>query len=171
VELLDVVNEEDKVVDQAPRKQCHEEKLLHRGASIVVYRTPEKDKVLLQKRSEDKMNNPGELCFTGGHVTSGDSYREGAEKEFFEELYSEENGEIELEAVAKFRKTADDDHEFMKIFETVDSGPFNHGDEVAELKFMETGELKRMAMESPEKFTGTTLRIIEELENSQDSSL
>lgn len=168
MEIIDVVDKDDRVIDQQPRTKCHEESLLHRGASVIVYRSSKKNEILLQKRSEDKTNSPGKLCFTGGHIAAGNSYREGAEKEFFEELYSDNERDVDLKEITKFRKSADDDHEFMKVFETVDQGPFEPGDEVAKVMFVEIDEVKEILENSPERFTETTVRIFDEVFKERD---
>ncbi len=165
MEKVDVVNEEDEVIDQQPRRKCHQEGLLHRGSTVIVYRTHEKKELLMQRRSREKMSNPGKLCFTGGHLKAGTSYRDGARREYFEELYSGKEGDLELEELGKIRKSADDDHEFMKIFEAIDGGPFDpDNEEVEELMFYGKDKLSEMMETVPETFTETTLRVAEELD-------
>ena len=162
MEIIDIVDENDEMVDKRPRKEAHERGLLHRGAAIIVH-TPHREMVL-QKRSEDKMKKPGKLCVPGGHLEAGDSYREGAIREFFEELYSKDYGAIELEELFKIRKDADDDPEFMKVFRAEDTKPFNpDSSEVQKLVFWSPEKLSEELEKRPEQFTQTTRIILKEL--------
>jgi isopentenyldiphosphate isomerase len=85
-ELFDVVNEQDEVVGQATRGECHSNpKLIHR--SIGVYVINKQNQVFLQQRSKTKDKAAGKWSFSAsGHVTSGDEYLETACKELKEEL-------------------------------------------------------------------------------------
>ena len=69
-EILDVVNENDEVIGQAERDEVHSKGLLCRLVYVRFYTTD--GKVILQKRSASKKNDPGKLTTTvSGHVASG----------------------------------------------------------------------------------------------------
>lgn len=83
-EILDIVNEHDEVVGQAERDEVHRVGLVCRLVYVCFYTAD--GKVILQKRSLTKKNDPGRLTTTvSGHVGSGQTYLEAAVRETFEE--------------------------------------------------------------------------------------
>lgn len=83
-EILDIVNESDEVIGQAERGRVHREGLVCRLVYVCFYNNDRK--VILQKRSDIKKNDPGKLTTTAsGHVESGQSYLEAAVRETLEE--------------------------------------------------------------------------------------
>jgi len=163
-EHLDVVNESDRVVDTKKRSFCHSQGLIHRCSAVIVFETESRERILIQKRSLNKEKKPGKLCLTGGHIKSGDTYLEGAKKEFYEELY--DNKVIEsskmFNKLFKFRKISEEDPEFVEVFETIDNGPFMiQEDEVETCFFMSIEKLRKQVKESPNDFTTTTRIIVE----------
>jgi isopentenyldiphosphate isomerase len=83
-EILDIVNDQDEVVGQADRDEVHRTGLLCRLVYVWFYTSD--GKVILQKRSQTKKNDPSKLTTTAsGHVSSGQSYLEAAVRETFEE--------------------------------------------------------------------------------------
>lgn len=83
-ELLNIVDEEDKVIGQAPREEIHKNGLLHR--EIHVYFITPNQELIFQHRAKDKETFPDLLDATvGGHVEIGHSYEETAIKEAEEE--------------------------------------------------------------------------------------
>jgi isopentenyl-diphosphate delta-isomerase type 1 len=84
-EQFDIVDENDTVIDCALRKEVHQNKsLIHRSISVLVF---VEGKLLLQKRSQTKDTYPKYWTSScSGHVVSGDSYEETAERELTEEL-------------------------------------------------------------------------------------
>ena len=83
-ELLDIVDENDKVVGQAERDEVHSKGLVCRLIYVCFYTSD--GKIILQKRSDNKKNDPGKLITTvSGHVGSGQSYAEAVVRETAEE--------------------------------------------------------------------------------------
>ena len=85
-ELFDIVDENDKVIGQATRRDVHQNpKLIHRSIGIVIYSTDKR--IFLQQRSMGKDTDQGKWTIScSGHVGSGDSYKKAAERELQEEL-------------------------------------------------------------------------------------
>ncbi|MFB6292137.1 MAG: NUDIX domain-containing protein [Candidatus Nanohaloarchaea archaeon] len=127
-EIVDVVNQEDEVIRQAARERCHNEKLIHRGVAVMVFRSDDMRELLLQRRTSKVAIKPDYVGLTGGHVLAGESYTEAAEREYNEELHHESGKEVELEELFKVKKSTDGDHEFVKVFRAVDSGLFDLND-------------------------------------------
>lgn len=83
-EILDIVNENDEVIGQAERDEVHRKGLLCRLIYVCFYTTS--GKVILQRRSTTKKNDPGKLTTAvSGHVGSGQSYLGAATRETLEE--------------------------------------------------------------------------------------
>ncbi|ANP50323.1 8-oxo-dGTP pyrophosphatase MutT (NUDIX family) [Streptomyces griseochromogenes] len=84
-EYLDIVDEHDRVVGRDTRENVHRRHLRHRGVHVlVVNRLGE---ILVQERSAHLDTHPGRLdASAGGHVQSGETYHQAAERELLEEL-------------------------------------------------------------------------------------
>ncbi len=112
-EVFDIVDENDRVIGQAPRSECHgNPSLVHRVAHVLVFDS--RGRLLLQKRSRHKDIQPGRWdTSVGGHLDPGESYLEAAYREAREELglegvaltylyASQIRNEIESENVATY---------------------------------------------------------------------
>lgn len=85
-ELLDIVDNNDVVIGQATRAECHTNTaLIHRAAHVLVFNSS--GELLLQKRSADKDIQPDKWdSSVGGHLAQGESYLAAAYREMAEEL-------------------------------------------------------------------------------------
>ena len=85
-ELFDIVDDQDRVIGQAPRSACHGNPgLIHRVAHVLVFNSA--GQLLLQKRSRSKDVQPGRWdTSVGGHLDPGEDYLSGALREMAEEL-------------------------------------------------------------------------------------
>ena len=112
-EIFDIVDDEDRVVGQATRAECHgNPALIHRVAHVLVVNA--REELLLQKRSPGKDIQPGKWdTSVGGHLDPGESYHDAAVREMREELglvglpltflyKSKIRNEIESENIATF---------------------------------------------------------------------
>lgn len=85
-ELLEVVNEEGKIIKILPRSVIHgNPSLMHKVAHVLVFN---KDgALLLQKRSMNKDVAPGKWdTSVGGHINAGETIEEAVRREMEEEL-------------------------------------------------------------------------------------
>lgn len=84
-ELLDVVDENDRVIAIKTRGEIHARGLMHRAVHILVFNS--EGELFLQKRSMLKDECPGLWdSSAAGHVDSGESYLDCARRELVEEL-------------------------------------------------------------------------------------
>ncbi|HEY8093711.1 MAG TPA: NUDIX domain-containing protein [Acidimicrobiales bacterium] len=84
-ELVDVVDEEDRVVGTVTRARVRADRLLHRGVFIVVRRSG--GDVLVHQRSADKDVWPSAWDIAvGGVVAAGEGWDEAAARELAEEV-------------------------------------------------------------------------------------
>jgi len=83
-ELLNIVDNDDKIIGEKTREEIHREGLLHREVHVY-FITPNKE-LILQHRAKDKDTYPDLLHATvGGHVEMNDNYEQTAIKEAEEE--------------------------------------------------------------------------------------
>lgn len=83
-EILDIINDNDEVIGQAERDEVHRTGLVCRLIYVCFFTADHK--IILQRRSLTKKNDPGKLTTAvSGHVSSGQNYLEAAVRETFEE--------------------------------------------------------------------------------------
>ena len=84
-ELVDVVDEDDRVVATVPRRQMRQGQLLHRSTYVLLRNAA--GEVLVHRRTESKDVFPGAYdVFAGGVCAAGESYDDCARREVAEEL-------------------------------------------------------------------------------------
>jgi isopentenyldiphosphate isomerase len=84
-ELVDVVDENDHVVRQAPRREVRKEHLWHRSVYIFVFNPV--GQLFVHRRTETKDIFPGRWdVAVGGVLAAGEAYDRGAQRELEEEL-------------------------------------------------------------------------------------
>ncbi|MDA4124514.1 MAG: NUDIX domain-containing protein [Thaumarchaeota archaeon] len=84
-EVVDAVDEDDRVVGKATLADCLNEGLLHRTVGVIVSRT--NGRVILQRRSREDLWHPGLWTLSStGHVKKGESRTKAARRELLEEL-------------------------------------------------------------------------------------
>ena len=85
LELVDVVDENDKVVATVTRREIRARDLLHRCTYVLVRRPS--GEVLVHRRTDTKDVHPGAYdLFAGGVCAAGESYDDCARREAAEEL-------------------------------------------------------------------------------------
>jgi 16S rRNA (adenine1518-N6/adenine1519-N6)-dimethyltransferase len=85
MELVDVIDQDDEVIGQATKDECHERGLLHR--SVFVFLFDGQDRMILQKRSSKKKIRPNKItAAASGHVEAGEDTETAALRELHEEL-------------------------------------------------------------------------------------
>ena len=137
-ELLDYVDEDDKVLWTVERGEIYKQKLTHRICHVMVINS--QWEIALQKRSQQVKYMPWAWCTSaGGHVCSGHTYVESAAKELQEEI----GISWELQFRGKFQYDIKDRgiSIFVWLFELSYEGDFSYEDgeaEVAEWFSLET---------------------------------
>ncbi len=141
-EVLDVVDNQDNVIGQATRKECHKQFLRHRTVQILVFDM--QGRIFVQKRSRKKDVFPGLYeASCSGHVQAGEAYRQAAVRELAEEL-GITHQEHELKELFTFKLRAKPENEIITQFslrctcvgqlqkEEVESGEFIDWDELVQ---------------------------------------
>jgi isopentenyldiphosphate isomerase len=84
-EVVDLVDEGDRVIGSATLEKCLSEGLLHRAVAVLVIRS--RGTVLIQVRSKTDHWQPGRWTIScTGHVKAGEGYEHAARRELAEEL-------------------------------------------------------------------------------------
>lgn len=118
-ELVDVVDENDRVVGTVTRSEVKAKGLLHRVASTMVFRSD--GRLLVHRRTDSKDVFPGSFdCFVGGVVSAGETYEEARDRELAEEMAIEGARPIEL---FRHRFESDEDHSIGAIYAVTWDGP------------------------------------------------
>lgn len=82
--ILNIVDEDDRVIGTETRERIHRDGLLHRIIHVWMYTN--RGKILFQHRAPDKDTNPNLLdASVGGHVEIGQTYEQAAIQEIEEE--------------------------------------------------------------------------------------
>jgi isopentenyl-diphosphate delta-isomerase len=148
-ELFDLVDELDRPVGRAPRREVHARGLRHRAIHVLIF--DRGGRVFLQKRSAGKDMSPlawDSSC--SGHVDAGEEYDEACVRELSEELG--------LSGVAPerwFRVEAcpQTGNEFVWVYRLEHGGPFVlQPEEIDEGRFYTREELSAALLASPARF-------------------
>jgi 8-oxo-dGTP pyrophosphatase MutT (NUDIX family) len=118
-EPVDLVDELDRVVGVASRREVRRRKLLHRGTAVLC-RNPAGE-VYVHRRTGTKDVFPGRYdMLVGGVVTAGEDYRAAAARELAEELGI---AGPDLRFLFKHRYTGADNPNWSAAFEVTWDGP------------------------------------------------
>jgi isopentenyl-diphosphate delta-isomerase len=158
-EFLDIVDNDDRVIGQESRATAHQFGLQHRGVHVFLF--TEQGKLLVQKRSADRVHSPSRLdCSVSEHVKAGESYLEAATRGMKEELGVEG---ITLEPLVKFRmEYGINDNEISTLYR----GSLNPVHvifdplEIAEISYYSVDELRKMMDSNGHIFCGWFIEIL-----------
>ncbi len=110
--MIDVVNEYNEVVGSAPRKGIHGTNFLHRSAHIFLI--DKQGRIWLEQRALTTDTFPGYYnSSAAGHISQGESYLLGAQREAIEELGIEG---LKLVEKHRFAVSEETSNEFVAFF-------------------------------------------------------
>ncbi len=160
-EVYDVVDELDRVIDTATRREIHKKNLMHRSIHILVFNTNKE--IFLQKRSMAKDENPGLWdTSSAGHVDSGETYDECAHRELWEELQIKGT----LIPLSKIEACEETYQEHVQVYTCItDAKIIINKDEISEGKFFDLALLKNETKKNPELFTSSFKLILNKYES------
>jgi isopentenyldiphosphate isomerase len=152
-ELLDVVDDADRVLDSLPRDEVHRRGLLHRCAHLFVFDA--KGRLWLQKRAIGLRLYPGLWTSSAsGHVDAGEGYLAAAQREAREEL----GLDVKPREVAKFRFQDGEENEVSALCEARSAErPRPHREEVLAVMALPPGEVEELMARLPRGFAPSFL--------------
>jgi isopentenyl-diphosphate delta-isomerase type 1 len=153
-ELFDTVDEQDRVIGRASRRDVHARNLLHRAVHVLIH--DEKGRIFLQRRSMKKDTFPG--CWDSscsGHLDAGENYVAAARRELGEEL-GWTDARLSLRPVVKLGASAKTGWEFIEVFLLGPvAGPFTlNPEEITEGRWISPADLALELARAPENFAG-----------------
>ena len=148
-ELFDVVDEQDQVTGQLPRREVHRLGLRHRSVHILVRNRA--GQVFLQKRSMAKDLFPGTWdSSAAGHVGAGEDYDGTALRELEEEIGCRPTKP--LQRLFKIEAREETGQEFVWVYRAESEGPFTlQPDEIDSGAWFTVAEIDRWLVERPQE--------------------
>jgi isopentenyldiphosphate isomerase len=145
-ELVDVVDEEDRVIGRVTRREMREQNILHRNASVLCLTS--KGEVFVHRRMHTKDVFPSLYdLFASGVVASGESYDEAAKRELGEEL-----GVVgpAPEPLFKHRYEGQSSRSFTMVYRVIWDGPIVcQAEEIAWGAFLPIADVAENAQRFP----------------------
>lgn len=156
-EWFDVVDDQDRVVGAAPRREVHARGLLHRAVHVLVFDSA--GRVLLQKRSASKDMYPNQWAASAsGHVDRGEDYDTAVVREMGEEL-----GIVVTAVPARLCRILaceDTGREFVWVYSCRHDGPVQpQPEEISEVVWRTPAEVDLWVRERPEEFAPSFLLV------------
>ena len=118
-ELVNVVDEDDRVVDTVPRREIRTRNLLHRCTYVLVRRSD--GRINVHRRTDSKDVDPGAFdMLPGGVCVAGETYDYCARRELEEELGI---AGAELRPLFRHRYSGPDGEAWGAVYEVTWDGP------------------------------------------------
>jgi len=145
-ELVDIVDDDDRVIATVTRREMRAQRLLHGSVGIAVMSVD--GRLLVHRRSAEKDLWPGRWDIAaGGVVMAGETYEQAARRELAEELSIVDG---ELQHLGDGRYVDDDVAEICRCFRLVHDGSFAFDDgEITEARWVTLSELDEMRSTHP----------------------
>lgn len=154
-ELFDVVDEQDRVTGQLPRREVHRRKLRHRAVHLLVVNRA--GRVFLHKRSRQKDLFPGFWdSSAAGHVGAGEDYDGTAVRELEEELGC--RPAQPPQRLLRIEAREETGQEFVWVYRVESEGPFTlQPDEIECGDWFSPAEIDRWLAERPQEIAPALL--------------
>lgn len=152
--MVILVNEEDEAIGYMPKLEAHEQGLLHRAFSVLIFNSQRQ--LLLQQRAMGKYHTPGKWTNTCcSHPYKDETPEQAAHRRLREEM----GMESDLEYLFKFRYKAPFDnklteHEIDHVFiGFTDNAPSINMEEVNDFKYMDIDDIRKDIETNPDSYT------------------
>jgi isopentenyldiphosphate isomerase len=153
-ELLDIVDDDDRLVGSASKAAVHSEGLVHRGVIFFIF--DNYGRILVSQRSDEREFYPGYWSIAiGGHLHKGEGYDATALRELKESVGLEAKPAF----ITTYKKRFDDlDRENVRIYAFfTDNSPIPDPKKLMQVEFSTMEELEIKMLQ--EKFTPETLTL------------
>lgn len=165
MELLDILDEDMKIIGAEDRKTVHEKGLWHIHVGIWIMN--EKGELLFQKRAATKKRNANKWSRTGGHVDTGETPLKGLQREVQEEVGVKiPEDKIELINVEKVDYNESNRHFTYNYFACVNYKIQDYTmqkEEVSDLKYISIEEMQEIKKNNDENYTFTSWENFDEV--------
>jgi isopentenyl-diphosphate delta-isomerase type 1 len=158
-ERITIVDENDVVIGAETRRVARSQGLRHRIVRVFLVNAA--GQILLQRRSLELDDNPGKWDQSvGGHVDEGEDYEAAARRETQEELGVTLTAMRNVGKVYIERPAADGFiRRFQAVFVAQYDGPLvPNSDEVAEVRWFSSNEIKDWYAAKPSDFTKSFIK-------------
>ena len=166
-ELLDIVDQNDRVIGVKTRGEIHAQGLMHRSVHILVFNS--NGELFIQKRSMSKDNEPGLWdSSAAGHVDSGEDYHCCAIRELGEELAIEVS--TPLDELFRLPASPITGMEHCIVYRCMSDGPFVlQAEEIDEGTWVSMSEMDRRVAESDPELTHVLRHIWDKYRQKMDA--
>ncbi len=148
LEIVDIVDENDKVIGQDTLQNAHNKGLWHRAVHVWVFNS--NGELFIQQRNRKKMIVPLHWDSSAAeHSQSGESYEQAAVRGLKEELGIDAD-KLKLEKLVKKKSIYEVkgqycNREFIQLFKCIYDGKINYDEGESETgKFFEMAEIKKL---------------------------
>lgn len=152
--MVVLVNEKDETIGYMPKLEAHQQGLLHRAFSVLIFNS--KKQLLLQQRAIEKYHTPGKWTNTCcSHPYKDETPEEAAHRRLREEM----GMDADLKFLFKFQYKAPFDnelteHEIDHVFiGFTDDMPTINKEEVNDFKYLYPDDIKDDILENPDAYT------------------
>jgi len=144
-ELVAIVNEANEVIGALPRAEMRKRRLPHRAVYILVFN--QRHELFVQKRTDTKDIYPGYYDIAaGGVVLSGESWKQAAQRELWEEM----GIQARLTPLFEFHHATSENDVWGMAYMCLHEGPFVlQQEEVAGGEFMPIKDILALAQRHP----------------------
>ncbi|HCJ52286.1 MAG: hypothetical protein A2898_05505 [Candidatus Kerfeldbacteria bacterium RIFCSPLOWO2_01_FULL_48_11] len=143
MEYLDFVDDRNRIIGRAPRKEVYARTLPHRIVHVMVFNGH--GDLALQLRTRDRSFAPHHWCTSaGGHVASGETSKQAIQREMMEEIG------VDIPLRVRYEDTYQDTlrgniKKFLTTFEATCDGPFQiNPKEVERIAFFSLEKIQNM---------------------------
>lgn len=154
-EILDLVDENDNIIGEVKRSVANgDPRFIHREVGITII--DEQDRVLFNKRSQNKKHQPSWWTTVGGHIGKGEEPLVAAHRELKEEM----GFDTKLVFIGKFlRRLANETHfSYKYLARYTDQKIIFNPDEMDEVRFFTEKEIDE-GLQSGIKFGQTSVSV------------
>lgn len=161
VELLDVVDADDRVIDRAPRAEIHARGWRHRAVHVWLFNPA--GQLFVQLRAASKDTFPRRFdSSASGHVDAGEDYDTCAVRELEEELGLQVS-RADLDRHFKIDARAETGWEFVWVYSLrCAAAPRINPAEIAAGEFVDLEELGRRIAVAPQAFAPAFVHVFRE---------
>lgn len=158
-EIVDIVDENDQVLYQVPKKEAHAKGLLHR--TVISEIRDSKGNWVLVKQSSDRQDAGQYVSPVGGHAKAGESEDDALKREALEECGIKDfNFKLVGKAIFNRQVLGRQENHYFILYEIYSDDGVTLNHESEDHRTFSTEELKEEIRKCPEKFGNAFLFIL-----------